>query len=328
MSLVSDGEPTELHNRSLESGSFIATRIDSQQPIVGETVELFNQPFTKVVFADEKVAFFLPGSDVETSRSAFDHEIETIRSVVAQLSDLYPNSSVSHNIVLCPEELYTQRFREKIERMGDDPAPWIDWSEGDIEFVEGIGAVFCVRSGAFFQSEGDRLRFFAHELAHPLTYQVSKIFSWSSPENMLALAEGLVEADARISFSIQARSDMAFSSRFIQNLDPNQLALPAEIDSEQYDHPSFISATVSLNPGYASCLLWFYGMAISIGSGTSLREKYQDGRRQIIAIASSVETRSDFKQLLFSQIGFDYDKNAVDRNFLLKSRENFLSEFI
>ncbi len=312
--------------QTLLHGLAESREIENQQPSIRESIELFNQQFTKVDFADEKVAFFLPGTDVEISRTTFDSDIEIIRSVVAQLSHLYPDSTVFHNIILCPEELYRRRFREKIERMGDDPALWIDWSEGDIEVVEGVGAVFCVRLGAFFQSDGDCLRFFAHELAHPLTYQVSKIFLWSSPENMLALAEGLVEADARIVLSLQARSDMAFSSRFIQNLDPNQLALPTDIDSQGYDHPSFISATVSFNPGYTSCLLWFYGMAVSIGNGTSLREKYQDGRQQVMAIASSVETRSEFKELLFNQTGFDYDKNAVDRTFLLNSRESFLVE--
>lgn len=208
----------------------------------------------------------------------------------------------------------------------------MDWSEGDLEEVPQLGKVFKVKVDATFMSEGDKKRFYAHELAHPYLSATSPIFADNNGDNtLLPDAEGIVEADARIGLGLQARDDMKLSTHFIANIKGDELALPADIGEKGYDHPSFINKTVSLNPGYASSFLWFFGQAISIGEGLNpngkVDQQYRSGRDLLLELIKSSRSVDEYTQNLKVKANFDRQAKALDRNFLLHSRKQFLSHY-
>lgn len=283
--------------------------------------ELFGRQWTTEV--GQGLMFYQPLEFQGQQISDINRVRQTISGVNSRIALLYPEISISQQIVLCPDEFYVQRFIDKAKRFGFDPKPWIDWSEGDIDSLDGVGKLFCIRVGANFQSPGDEERFYAHELDHPYSAVVSPIFNGSSSEILLADTEGLVEADARLALGVQERADMEFSRAFMTQLSEKQLAKPAEIELRGYDHLAFINKTVSLNPGYASCFLWFVGQTMRAGNfngNTVLRDQYLAGRKKLLDIASRAKTKAEYKGLLLTELGFDYDKEANGINVLLEAR--------
>lgn len=289
-----------------------------------QTENFFNQTW-KVENELGLVFYQLLGQDspdtVETKK--------IIRASNHEIARLYPGVSVLQKIALCPEELYVERFLQKARRFDFDPKPWIDWSEGDNDIVGEVDKVFCIRVGAKFESSGDKERFYAHELGHPYSSSVSPIFDPIGGEILLADTEGLVEADARIALEIQARDDMKFSRDFITSLKDNELATPKEVGISGYDHSAFINKTVSLNPGYASCFLWFLGQAVRAGKrgngDVSLKNQYLRGRGKLLDIAKRSSTKVEYKELLLAELGFDYDREAKSTSFLNETRQLLLS---
>src|SRR5690606_27562454 len=83
-------------------------------------------------------------------------DMDLLLDAVTGVSGLYPEVDVTQHVFLCPEELYVARFKEKAVRFNFDPTPWISWSEGDIDVLDNIGRVFCIRKGASFKSAGDQ----------------------------------------------------------------------------------------------------------------------------------------------------------------------------
>jgi hypothetical protein len=294
---------------------------------VTSTTNLFEREFASDL--KNGILFYIPvGSEV--SESELLRIQEDIIKANTDISLLYPGIEVLQQIVLCPLEFYKERFKKKAKANGYDPAPWIEWSEGDIDTVNNIDLLFCLNIDAKFESEGDRRRFYIHELAHPYAAKLSPVYdSWR--QMIQSDCEGLVEADARIIFQLQKRDDMKYSTQFIRQIESSHLALSSEIEKQHLGHPSFINKTVSINPGYASCFLWFLGMALYIDSqfmkSIDLRDHYMKGREILLDIAKRSQTKEEYKELLKKEKGFDYDKEASNIAFLLNAREHFLSYY-
>ncbi|KKP59306.1 MAG: hypothetical protein UR52_C0008G0016 [Candidatus Gottesmanbacteria bacterium GW2011_GWA1_34_13] len=256
--------------------------------------------------------------------SQLEFQKKELIHIANALEGLNNGQLVNQRIVFCPPDFYNERFQEKAAREKFDPKPWIDWSEGDVETVNSSGDIFFINTGANFLSNGDRLRFFAHELTHSIISQKTKIFS-----EFLADAEGIAEADARLGLSLQTRSDMIFSSKFITDLNIVDLVPANNINRQKYDHPKFIAKTVSLNPGYVNCFLWFAGQAFEIAQSDSgnIVTTYITGRNKLLEIAANSKSIEEYIFNL-KQIGFDYKSESKKIDLILKTQKRLKAELI
>lgn len=286
-----------------------------------ETRELFGHVW-EVVKKDNIIFYQLHGSYAENSSL-----IEAILVVDNELRRLYATvGEFVNNVVLCPENVYIYRFKKQLDKDGIDFDLW-SWSEGDIDMVDGI-RYFCIKIGAEFLSDSDRKRFYFHELGHTFAKEVGVNFLSTHPEYSLPDTEGLVECDARIALELQKNVDMKFSNEFILGLDVTQMANPAELNSQKYNHLLFTNERLSKNPGYASCFLWFLGMAVKIGGTSSkskdLRDLYMIGRSIILNAAKKTAMRVEFKNEL-KRYGFEYDLEASRIDLQLWARQKLLN---
>lgn len=286
-------------------------------------VEAFGARWTKKIRPNIVIYNLLESNNGATETADSNLLLEAATDV----SGLYKGTNVLQHVFMCPEDLYVARFRKKAERFKFDPTPWISWSEGDIDLLDDIGRVFCVRQGANFESVGDQIRFYQHELGHPYASKLAPVYS-----DLLADNEGLVEADSRIALATQSRADMKFSTDFIVGQDISQLPTAEEINQTGYDHPSFIEKTVSLNPGYAATFLWFFGQALKIaesqGHNHGLGEMYLTGRKLLLAVAAEANSVEDYILKLQSRFGFDYITLSKSNDFLLQSQERFRAAYL
>ncbi len=256
----------------------------------------------------------------------------TIRQLILdtndKLSSLYPNITVHQNIILCPENLYVENFKKKAKSCGYDPEPFLQWAEGNIDEIPEVGRVLCLRMNAHFESHGDKLRFLSHELAHRWVAAVSPVFNGIRGQMLYCDMEGLVECDARIGLNLQSRHDMQFSTEFISHVTTDQLGLPKEIEELKQNHSSFIQKTVSLNPGYVGCFLWFLGQALYHGGEEgNLQDRYMRGRQLLLDIAQKSANGDEYKQMLREETGFNHEQKAHDREFLLNAKKQFLNYY-
>lgn len=283
-----------------------------------QPIEIFCTLFNKRTIGS--LIFLLPLEISVPLQKEIEEYIELVVSTTQKLLQINPDTKLTEQyIVFCDPDLYWKRFEEKAEKYNFDPKPW-SWSEGDIDFIEPFGKVFCIKLSAGFRSESEKHRFAAHELAHPIISQRAPIIG-----KLLADTEGIVEAEARIGLEIQLNSNYQYSTDFILSLTSNQLVLPEEINRIGYDHPAFYGKQVSENPGYASCFLWFFGLCLLISnySGVeNIKEKYLEGRETIITIANKSQSLEEYKNL-FLEIGIKYDELAKSMDFLLNAQNTF-----
>lgn len=289
----------------------------TKKPHSYQPIELFNRLWTPN--KEGAITFLLPPSIDHPDIALYHKLIPPIEERLQAIDGIV----VPQYIVFCPADFYWERFLEKARRSNFDPSPW-SWSEGDVDNTP-LGRVFCVKLGAEFECESERRRFIAHELDHPhIKAQAPCI------EELLADAEGIVEADARIALEIQNANDMTPSTRFITNLLPHKLIPATELNSVGYDHPSFFGKRPSESEGYASSFLWFFGLSLKVAelqrANGTLKDTYLAGRSAIINIARNSGSTEEYKAQLLG-IGLDYDALAKERNILIRAQEIISKSF-
>ncbi len=286
--------------------------------LTNQKIEIFGASFDKKTVGS--VTFLQPLEVSAQLQDEINQYSQLILATKGQLSAINQNTELPQQyIIFCDPDLYWKRFEKKAIKDGFNPEPW-KWSEGDIDDVQPFGKVFCIKLSAGFRSNSEKERFIAHELAHPIINNRAPLIG-----ELLADNEGIVEAEARIGLEIQLNQDYQYSTEFILSLTENELVLPEEINRLGYDHPAFYGKLVSESHGYASCFLWFFGIALKISNYSqtdSIREKYLEGKEIIISIAKNSLTTDEYKKNLF-EFGINYDVLSQDITFLSNAQKQF-----
>jgi len=276
----------------------------------------------------EQAHYYTPSDCSDETRLEIETRTAEIEMIITELKALFPESTLEQHVAFCEPQFYVDRFVGKSQREQFDPAPWAKWSEGDVDLLttaEGVHKALFVKLGAEFLSTADRLRFYGHELTHPLLSEAT------DKEPLILDAEGLTETDQRVGLDLQSKPEMAVSTSFTANLKLARFVKPQDILEAGYDHESFEPVTVSKNPGYALCFLWMYEMTAEIaehaGFEGDVRAKYLFGRQQILDAYREAHTIEEYKRILKIKTGFDYDERANDIGYFPKAQERFKKDF-
>lgn len=285
----------------------------------------------------KRVKYYIPTVCNKDIRTEIDAKMTEIDTVLDRISELFPDSRLKQRVVFCEPRFYTTRFIGKSSREDFDPAPWVEWSEGDIDLLEDSGArvkAFFIKLGASFSCDADKERFYGHELIHPFMAELSLLLTTvdkTKDEYLILDIEGLPEADERLGLMLQTNPQMTESTVFIANLQSTSATKPVEILADGYDHGSFEAVTVSKNPGYALCFLWMYEMTAEIaenmGFGGDVRERYLFGRELILNSYKEATAIEDYKRILKAKTGFVYDEKANNPDYFTEAQKRFKQDF-
>lgn len=295
----------------------------------------FNQNWQEQVVGST-IRVLTPTSGVELAQllpllGELTQSAEYFRNLDAKLGFVPAQVASRFTIAVFDQKSYWQRFVEKAERDGFDPNLW-HWSEGDIDdrYADTLGRLFCLNIEKCVPDDktipADIKRFILHELDHLWLRNRVEPNSWEDFEY-----EGLAEAEARIGFNLQGEPDMQSSTDFL--LSPQtQLVPPVEIIDQGYNHPAF-TGKVSESPGYASCFLWYLGLALKVSDQTDLKAAFDSGNPTILRLAQEATSRDHYFDLFQTRLNIDYSsllqttdlmteaQHALERQFTNKRRK-------